>query len=79
MTVHYDRYVPVGKKATNPGTQFGREAVRWKFINYFGYSHNFNLDLLSVLKYSKTILYLFTYLGTCHWTTVSPLGGSKSK
>ena len=36
MVVYYDRYAPVGKKATNPGTQFGREAVRWKFIQKCG-------------------------------------------
>ena len=36
MAVHYDRYAPVSKKATNPNTQFGTEAVRWKFIKKCG-------------------------------------------
>ena len=36
MAVHYDRYMLVGKNATNPGTQFEREAVRWKFIKKCG-------------------------------------------
>ena len=48
MAVHHDRYAPVGKKATNPGTHFGREAVRWKFIKKCGMP-----NLIKGLRYNK--------------------------
>ena len=36
MAVHNDRYASVGKKATNPGTQFGGRTVIRKFIKKCG-------------------------------------------
>ena len=39
ISVHYDRYASVGKKAINPGAQFWREIVRRKFIKKCGVSN----------------------------------------
>ena len=48
MAVHHDSYAPVGKNTTNPGTQFGRETVRWKFIKKCGMP-----NLIKGLRYIK--------------------------
>ena len=50
MAVHHDRYASVAKKATNPGTQFGTEAVRWKFIKKCGMP-----DLIKITNTDLTI------------------------
>ena len=36
MAIHNDRYATVGKKATNPDTQIGKENVIRKFIKKCG-------------------------------------------
>ena len=49
MAIHNDRYLSIGKKATNPGTTFGGETVIRKFIKKCGMS-----NLIKGLGYVKS-------------------------